>query len=270
MKLSDMTLESLKLIVTGDNSESEYMSGPDLISFFKNFGICDTYDYSNGGLPKSQSRNEYTLNTLKRLNGNKKFSDLIEALADNRKTNNPDLTASRLNEIIKYDGYTLTKNDSGIYKLNLLEMDDNISIEAYFKDIKEKILESIKNAKFFIWIAVAWFTDKDLGNELRKKHLSGVNVRVIVNDDETTSKYGLDFNSRGIEFKKMKPDSEFGKKLMHNKFCIIDMKKVIHGSYNWTSNAKYNKETITITDGREISEKFATEFIKLAGFRSKK
>ena len=57
--------------------------------------------------------------------------------------------------------------------------------------------------------------------------------------------------------------SNFGKKIMHNKFCIIDFKKVIHGSYNWTNNAKYNNESITITESRELAEEFAEQFIKL-------
>lgn len=45
---------------------------------------------------------------------------------------------------------------------------------------------------------------------------------------------------------------------MHNKFCEIDFKKVIHGSYNWTNN-----ESITITESRELAEEFAEHFIKL-------
>lgn len=263
MKLSDLTLESLKSIVTGEDSNSDYMTGPELVSFFNNFGTSDTYDYRNGGLPNALSRNKYALSVLKKLNGERNFINLIEALVDNRKTNKPELIVNKLNDVLKYDGYTLVKNDAEIYKVCLLDSDIEISTEAYFDDIKEQILESIRNAKYFIWVAVAWFTDKDLGNELRIKHLSGVNIRVIVNDDNTTTEYGLDFNSKGIEYIKLAPNSIYGKKLMHNKFCIIDMKKVIHGSYNWTSNAKYNKETITITKSRELSERFALEFTKL-------
>ncbi len=110
---------------------------------------------------------------------------------------------------------------------------------------------------------MAWFTDKEIANELLKKHKEGINIQVIVNDDETTEKYGLDFSSKGIEFYKGNPSSNFGKKIMHNKFCVIDLKKVIHGSYNWTNNAKYNNESITITESRELAEEFAEHFIKL-------
>ena len=55
------------------------------------------------------------------------------------------------------------------------------------------------------------------------------------------------------------------KNLMHNKFCIIDLKTVIHGSFNWTTKANYNRETIEIIHGfgHEHVEKFLNQFIEL-------
>lgn len=50
---------------------------------------------------------------------------------------------------------------------------------------------------------------------------------------------------------------------MHDKFCIIDLQTVIHGTFNWTRAAQYNKETISIDKNRETAEKFADEFMKL-------
>ncbi len=261
MKLSDLTLNAIKQFVTGDDSPSTYMSGPKLIEFFNAFGFND--EYSHRGLPNAWSRNKYALERLKELNGKYEFKSLVETLADSRKVENPDEIATQINEIIKHDGYTLEKNESGIYKVNGKEFDDPIAIEAHFQEIKKEILKSIRSAKFSIWVAVAWFTDRDLGNELRVKHRSGVNVRVIVNDDHTTEQHGLKFDTKGIEYTKVSPESPWGKKLMHNKFCVIDLCKVVHGSYNWTSNAEYNKESITIIENRDIAENFATQFIEL-------
>ena len=263
MKLSDLTLNALRPFVTGDGSPSPYMSGPELIKFFNTFGFNDEFLHQNGGLPNALSRNEYALERLKELNGKYEFKPLVEALADSRKTNNPDEIATQVNEILKHDGYNLEKNESEIYKVTGKELDDPIAIETHFQEIKSQILECIRNAKFTIWVAVAWFTDKDLGNELREKHRSGVNVRVIVNDDQITEQQGLNFDTKGIEYTIVSPESPWGKKLMHNKFCIIDLCKVVHGSYNWTSNAKYNNESITITASRDIAEEFAAQFIEL-------
>jgi len=52
-------------------------------------------------------------------------------------------------------------------------------------------------------------------------------------------------------------------KLMHNKFCVIDLSRVIHGSYNWTNKARYNDETISLIENRAAAEDFASQFVKL-------
>jgi phosphatidylserine/phosphatidylglycerophosphate/cardiolipin synthase-like enzyme len=261
LKVTELTLNAIRPYITGDGAPTPYKSGPELIKFFNAFGLSD--EYSRDGLPNSWSRNEYTYERLKEVNGTPEFQRLIEAIPDSRRVGNPDDVASELSEILKHDGYYFEKNDRGIFKVIFSELDDPVQIAAHFQEIKNQIIESIKSAEFTIWIAVAWFTDRDLGNELRLKHKEGVNVRVIVNDDDTTDQYGLDFYSKGIECKKVSPNSQWGKKLMHNKFCIIDLCKVIHGSYNWTSNAQYNNESITITESRSLAEDFSRQFIEL-------
>jgi phosphatidylserine/phosphatidylglycerophosphate/cardiolipin synthase-like enzyme len=83
----------------------------------------------------------------------------------------------------------------------------------------------------------------------------------VIIDDEINLKYGIDFE-KFFETKRVKPIGKY-ENIMHHKFCIIDFKTVIHGSYNWTIKAQWNKETISIDFGREIAEKFANEFISL-------
>lgn len=51
---------------------------------------------------------------------------------------------------------------------------------------------------------------------------------------------------------------------MHNKFCIIDGKSVINGSYNWTYYAENrNKENILIITNEDLMQSFYAEFEKL-------
>ena len=50
---------------------------------------------------------------------------------------------------------------------------------------------------------------------------------------------------------------------MHNKYCVIDLKTIINGSYNWTLAANYNQENIQITKSRRLAEEFASKFIEL-------
>ncbi len=263
MKVSELTIEALKDLVTGDTGVTPYMTGPQIIKFFNAFGANDEYSHRDGGLPNGVSRKEYAFETLKGINGKIEFSSLIEALADHRKVKNPDEIAHLINNFIKHDGYKLEKAEDEIFKILGDPLQDPVEVQAYFDQIKEQIITYIRNAKFTIWVAMAWFTDKDLGNELRAKHKNGINVQVVVNDDEITNSHGLSFDSKGIEYVKVAPDSPWGKKIMHNKFCIIDLRLVIHGSYNWTGSAIYNNEAITITESKEVAEEFASEFMKL-------
>ena len=51
---------------------------------------------------------------------------------------------------------------------------------------------------------------------------------------------------------------------MHHKFCVIDDKIAITGSYNWTYYAETrNIENIVITDNPDIVNRFSTEFNRL-------
>jgi phosphatidylserine/phosphatidylglycerophosphate/cardiolipin synthase-like enzyme len=143
------------------------------------------------------------------------------------------------------------KNDKNI---------DQVAINAYFEQIQKNIIEQIKSAKFTIWVAVAWFTDKVLFEQLLTKKNQGVNVQVIIIDDETNRNSGLNYG----EFETYKI-AKVGKyeNIMHNKFCVIDLKTVIHGSYNWTKKAQFNDESITVVNSRENAEKFAEKFIQM-------
>ena len=40
-------------------------------------------------------------------------------------------------------------------------------------------------------------------------------------------------------------------------------KRIMHGSFNWSKNANYNKETLVTTLGKDFAKSFADEFINL-------
>lgn len=138
---------------------------------------------------------------------------------------------------------------------------DLLGLISEFENIKELILEELNKAKYIIWVSVAWFTNKDLANLLYVKAKQGLNIQVILNDDKinTTLKEKL-IEHFDVYFV---PSNDKFSKLMHNKFCIIDLEKVIHGSYNWTNKAQYNNETISIIDSRLEAKKFAEQFLKI-------
>lgn len=265
MQLAEYTLNSIKEFISGDNGLTPRLSGPKIIALFNAVGIKDIYDRSNGGMPRSESRNEYVFKTLKEINGTKRIRNIIELIFDPRHFSNDtslnrDLAVEKFNPLIQQDGYRLENIDS-VYKVIGVVIADEVSVEIHFEEIQAQIIEQIRLAKFSIWVAVAWFTDKELMRELYNKKKEGLNIRLVVFDDEINKKYGFEYE-KFFETKRAKPTGIF-ENIMHHKFCIIDFKTVIHGSYNWTNKARWNKETISIDSGREIAEKFATEFIAL-------
>jgi hypothetical protein len=138
--VSELTLNALNPFVTGSGGITPYLSGPELIKFFNMFGVEDEYSHRDGGLPNAWSRSEYTSETLKVVNGTVQFKNLVEALTDNRKVNDPDSIATQISDIIKHDGYKLDKDSSDIYKVSGDGLNDPVVIEAHFAEIKSQIL----------------------------------------------------------------------------------------------------------------------------------
>jgi len=262
MNLTDYTLDSIKEFISGDNELTPYLTGPKILKLFGEVGIRDIYD---GGMPQNESRNGYIFSKLKEINGKKEVVKIFEILFDPRhfakdKTKNLKFAVEKFNILIQQDGYRLELIE-GQYKIIGSDIPENIEIEIHFEEIQSKIIEQINNAKFCIWIAVAWFTDKDILRLLYKKKQEGLNIRIVVIDDKINRDFGIDYE-KFFEAKRVKPTGKY-ENIMHHKFCVIDFRTVIHGSYNWTVKAQWNKETVSIDFGREIAEKFANEFITL-------
>lgn len=142
-----------------------------------------------------------------------------------------------------------------------VDEDNNAAGTAYFVEIREQISHELEKAEFTIWIAVAWFTDPVLFSCLIAKKTQGLNIQIIINDDDTNNSSDLDYSQ--FETYKLPHSGPRSINMMHHKFCIIDFKTVIHGSYNWTKTARYNDETIEISPGHGKAEEFSREFMKL-------
>lgn len=133
-------------------------------------------------------------------------------------------------------------------------------MRAAFRLISNQLEEILTSAEKNILIAVAWFTNENLFQKLIKLLQNGINVELVINNDNINNRIdGLNFNEfikRGGKF--YFADSS---KLMHHKFIVIDDKIVVSGSYNWTYNAEFrNDENIIAIEDNEVSEQFRSEF----------
>lgn len=265
MKLSDLTIESIKEFISGDNGLTPELSGPNILKLFNKVGFKDVYKWGDGGMPNGLSRNAYVIEKLTEINGRKEIIQLLEIVFDPRHfasdvKKDIKIAVDAINPLLQQDGYRLEEID-GRYKVIGADLPENIEVEVHFEDIQQQIIEQIRLAKFSIWVAVAWFTDKTLMRELYDKKQSGVNVRLVVLDDEINKQNGFEYE-KYFETKRV-PKSGIYQNIMHHKFCIIDLRTIVHGSYNWTTKAKWNRETVSVENSRELAEKYANEFVQL-------
>lgn len=132
-----------------------------------------------------------------------------------------------------------------------------------FDEIQDTVIQGIRNAKFIIWAAVAWFTNDAIYQELLSKKAQGLSIRILVSDEDNNKEMISKLKETGFDVKVIPKWGVQKYNRMHDKFCIIDMDYVMHGSYNWTPTADYNKETLSTAVDHEFVSKFADEFMNL-------
>lgn len=137
-------------------------------------------------------------------------------------------------------------------------------ITAHFKNIRNSIINELEKANNSIKVAIYWFTNHELFNILYQKQANGIQCEIVIHNDYINNR------DSGLPFQKI---IDAGGKLyfsnednpMHNKFCIIDNKVLINGSYNWTYFAenKNQENVLIISEENEVIESFENEFSKL-------
>jgi hypothetical protein len=143
-------------------------------------------------------------------------------------------------------------------------------VTAHFDNIRQNILNELDKASENIVVAVYWFTNQTLFQKLMTKVGEGLKVELIIHNDYINNRAtGLNFQS----FIDNGGDFYFSDTFnpMHNKFCVVDNKALINGSYNWTYYAEdRNRENIlVIKDEQETINAFITEFDRLKSLTEK-
>lgn len=139
-----------------------------------------------------------------------------------------------------------------------------MSIDTHFEDIQDKIATKLKAAEKQIIVAVAWLTDQRLFNILCDQSEKLIDVQVLILKDEINMKSNIDYERLIKSGGKLYWQENINNNLMHHKFCIIDKKTVLTGSYNWTNKAQSNFENIIILENEpDSSNKYLEEYKNL-------
>lgn len=126
--------------------------------------------------------------------------------------------------------------------------------------IEQLLLVNLANTKSSLKIAVAWFTNPNLFDMVLQLLNYKIDVTVILSNEE------INFVNPKINYDDFitaggKLFVGNSRHLMHNKFCIIDNKYLVNGSYNWTIKAeKSNFENVVLTDNLNLVSDFNLYF----------
>lgn len=126
--------------------------------------------------------------------------------------------------------------------------EESIPPEFYFcteDDCISVLTDLIRNASSVV-CAFYDLKSEDVINELMTKN----NLQLVIDSS----------NAKGLNLKYV---TNYGKQLMHNKFCIFDNKTVLTGSFNPTKKAKVNDNNMIVLHSKYFAENYQAEFDEL-------
>lgn len=136
--------------------------------------------------------------------------------------------------------------------------------EAWFSphdDCAGRIINLLGEARQSADLCVFTITDDRISDAILSAHARGVRLRII-SDNDKAHDLGSDierFESAGIAVRVDR--SAFH---MHHKFAIIDGRRLLNGSYNWTRGAaRDNQENLIVCDDARLVAAFQQEFEQL-------
>jgi hypothetical protein len=133
--------------------------------------------------------------------------------------------------------------------------------EAVFENIAERIQQEISKAQKSVFIAVAWFTNKNIFNELVNKARNHCVVSLIVSKDIINLTSSIDFEQLITGNSKVYKIGNGNTELINNNFCVIDYSTVITGSYDWSHEVESDFENVIITSNDTIlADQFISKF----------
>lgn len=139
-------------------------------------------------------------------------------------------------------------------------------IETLFSpevSIKESILKEMESTTSVLDLAIHEITSLDMAQALVKAKQRGVRVRVIADSKQAnmkTSKITY-LIQQGILVKVLGGKE---KGVMNHRFAILDGKRVLTGSFDWSeASLKWNYENILILHESEVVATYQKEFDRL-------
>lgn len=130
------------------------------------------------------------------------------------------------------------------------------------------IVHQLDAATGTVRVAMFSFTDRTLACALTNAAGRGIDVRVVADASQAAGGGSsvpwlqLQLGTNRVQLLRGRTASG----IMHHKFCIIDDRIVLTGSYNWTLRAEHdNWENFLIVTNLTLARQFAAEFATMKG-----
>lgn len=156
----------------------------------------------------------------------------------------------------------------------------------------DRLLRYLRSAKTSVDVCVYAISDNELSAELKQLHCAGITVRIVSDHEQAFNAGAKIFSLAGAGVSAVVDNEEpmqspaFGgasaahpggwgsptpkklgwhpQKRMHHKFCIIDSKVLLTGSFNWTWSARArNCENLLVTADADAVRLYTAEFERL-------
>jgi phosphatidylserine/phosphatidylglycerophosphate/cardiolipin synthase-like enzyme len=128
--------------------------------------------------------------------------------------------------------------------------------------VGKAVTEAIGETKERLTLALYGFDNTDLGEELLKLVKKNVTVRLKVDTARSASKKIVKLiellKAGGVQIQSVAANGR-----NHNKFAVIDGKRVLTGSYNWTLKSENNWENLLILDCPELAKAYESEWERI-------
>lgn len=136
---------------------------------------------------------------------------------------------------------------------------------AYVWKFRDELAEALKRidlsqVKLYANLKPSFWKISHGNDCINDDEVNAFEKRKVIVSDEDSNKDMIPLLKEHFETVVVPRSGFYNTNRMHNKFCIIDLEYVMHGSYNWTKAANYNGETLVTSVDRELVKKFATEF----------
>ena len=145
------------------------------------------------------------------------------------------------------------------WRLYFNEPDASIQREAYTGGLESALAAAIDDATRTLDIAVFELNSELLRDAIARAHDRGLSVRIVADDAHgirNESPHLRQLQEAGIA---LRTDERAG--LMHNKFAIIDQRRVWTGSWNYTINGSFrNNNNALALDSPQAAAAYQAEF----------